>query len=98
MAQAGLVVLVRVSGDLVGDICDRFAELAGVDPAVAARVEREARQAYGRDRPYIALERPRPRVTPDMVDITRPVDEQAEALGVSPRTLYRFKRFRKERG
>lgn len=98
MGQDVLGAPVRVSGDLVGDICDRFAELAGVDPVVAARVEQEARMAYGRDRPYIAMERPRPRVTPDMIDVTRPVGEQAQALGVSTRTLYRFKRARKERG
>ncbi len=98
------MVVLRVSGDIVADMCDRLAELVPkIDPAIVARLEADAREAYGGGAVYVRQARQRVGLSREEMiarvqAASAPVAQQAKALGVSPRTLYRFKRFAKQRG
>lgn len=75
------------TGDIVRDICNRFRQLdCEIQAALAERVEKEARAAYGKESLYIRSgERMEMRdVVPD-----EPLSEQARRLGLSKSTVWR---------
>jgi hypothetical protein len=95
------MMVLRVTGDLIGDACDRLAELVpALDMATVQKLETELRLAYGGSEAYIPQKRPPPRgpITPDQVSSDEPVSRQAASLGVSRQHLYRLLNRKKQRG
>ena len=88
-----------VTGDLIADVCRRFRQLdADISELLASRVEKEARQAYGGERIYVANQvlRDKARALEGVVQ-GRPVREMAKELGVSRITIYRHLKRRQSR-
>lgn len=80
-----------VTGDLIADVCHRFRQLdVDISELLASRVEREAREAYGRERVYVAnhAQRDKARALEGVVQ-GRPVREMAKEFGVNRVTIYR---------
>lgn len=90
-----------MSGDLIGDACDRLLELAPtIDPGVVRLLELELRAGYGGEQLYIQQKRPvkRDPVQVEQIRPDLPVKAQAEQLGVSRQHLYRLLRAKGQRG
>ena len=86
----------RVSGDIVGDIIDRAVELLPDWEAALRSIEVEARHAYGADRIYVQVRRPaHVRHLIAQIDPARPVVDQAQELGLSRTTIYKYLKTRR---
>jgi FixJ family two-component response regulator len=79
------------TGDIIKDICERYRQL-NCDvkaAAIAAQVEKEARQAYGRERLYIQSgETERRRRAMEQVVAGESSTAQAKRLGITRKSVW----------
>lgn len=88
------------TGDIIGDILRRYEQLSSDvnAAAVASRIAREARQAYGTERLYIRSDINRQkREVLERVVVGESISAQSNRLGLARSTVWRRLKYLKEK-